>query len=113
MEITQATYALSALAQESRLAAFRLLVKAGREGLPAGEIARELNIPHNTLSTHLAHLTRAGLLSSRRTGRSILYSVDFQGTRALLEFLIEDCCQGVPEVCDLALQSVLPGCCSS
>lgn len=113
MEIKQATDALSALAQSSRLAAFRLLVRAGSPGLPAGDIAEALDIPHNTLSTHLAILTRAGLLRSRREGRSIIYSVDFDGTRALLGFLIEDCCQGAHEICSPALDTLLPGCCES
>ena len=112
-DIAQATDALAALAQESRLEAFRLLVRAGSEGLPAGDIARTLDIPHNTLSTHLAHLTRAGLLSSRREGRSVIYRVDFEGTRQLLGFLMEDCCLGSPEACGLALESVLPACCSN
>lgn len=108
-----ATEALAALAQESRLSAFRLLVRAGPPGLAAGDIAQSLGIPHNTLSTHLAVLTRAGLLRSRREGRSVIYSVDFDGTRSLLGFLLEDCCRGAPEACGLALDSVLPGCCES
>lgn len=111
MEITRGAQALAALAQESRLAAFRLLVRAGAPGLCAGDIAQALGIPHNTLSTHLATLNRAGLIRSRREGRSIIYSVDFDGTRALLGFLIEDCCQGTPELCSPALETVLPGCC--
>ncbi len=111
MEINQATDALSALAQESRLSVFRLLVKAGATGLSAGDIADSLDIRHNTLSTHLSILTRAGLLCSRREGRSVIYRVDFDGTRALLGFLLEDCCQGAPEVCSPVLESVLPGCC--
>lgn len=111
MEMTGATRALAALSQEHRLSAFRLLVRAGTEGLAAGAIARELAIPHNTLSTHLAALVGAGLVASRRDGRSIIYSVDFAGTRALLAFLLEDCCLGAPETCDLALASVLPACC--
>jgi len=113
MDIKQATEALSALAQESRLAAFRLLVRAGSPGLAAGDIAAALGIPHNTLSTHLAILTRAGLLRSRRDSRSVIYSIDFDGTRALLGFLVEDCCQGAPEVCRPALDAVLPGCCAT
>lgn len=113
MEIAHATSALSALAQESRLAVFRLLVRAGASGLPAGDIAEALDIRHNTLSTHLAILTRAGLLRSRREGRSVIYSVDFDGTRALLGFLLEECCQGAPEICSPALDTVLPGCCES
>lgn len=113
MDINQAASALSALAQESRLSTFRLLVRAGSPGLPAGDIAEALAIPHNTLSTHLAILTRAGLLRSRREGRSVIYSVDFEGTRALLSFLIEDCCQGTPEICSPALDTVLPNCCEA
>jgi len=111
MEINQATSALSALAQESRLAIFRLLIRAGISGLPAGDIAEALEIRHNTLSTHLAILSRAGLLRSRREGRSVIYSVDFDGTRGLLGFLLEDCCQGAPEICSPVLDTVLPGCC--
>lgn len=107
----QATAALSALAQESRLAVFRLLIRAGADGLSAGDIADLLDIRHNTLSTHLAILNRAGLLSSRRDGRSVIYRVDFDGTRALLGFLLEDCCQGAPEICSPALDTVLAGCC--
>lgn len=110
MDIKQATHALSALAQESRLSIFRLLVRAGSPGLPAGGIAEALTIRHNTLSTHLAILTRAGLLRSRREGRRVIYSVDFDGTRALLGFLIEDCCQGTPEICSPVLDTVLSSC---
>lgn len=111
MEIRTATRSLAALAQESRLAAFRLLVRAGGDGMAAGAIAQTLDIPNNTLSTHLAALQNAGLIRSRREGRSIIYSVDFDGTRALLGFLLEDCCQGAPEVCTPALDSVLADCC--
>jgi len=111
VDILSATNALGALSQETRLGVFRLLVRNGPEGLPAGDIARALSIPHNTLSTHLAILTRAGLACSRREGRSIIYSVDFEGTRDLLSFLMEDCCQGHPDVCGPLLDNVLPGCC--
>jgi DNA-binding transcriptional ArsR family regulator len=113
VELSSATDALSALAQESRLSVFRMLVRAGAPGLPAGELAQALAIPHNTLSTHLAILTRAGLLRFRREGRNIIYSVDFDGTRALLGFLIEDCCQGAPGICSPVLDALLPGCCAS
>ncbi len=108
-----AVQSLGALAQESRLEAFRLLVRSGDEGLAAGEIARALEIPHNTLSSHLSILVNAGLLKSRRESRSIIYSVDFDGTRKLLSFLMEDCCQGNPEVCMPVLESLLPGCCDT
>ncbi len=111
MDIDSAVRSLGALAQHSRLAAFRLLVRAGTQGLPAGEIAQALSIPHNTLSSHLATLVQGGLVCSRREGRSIIYSIDFAGTRALLGFLVEDCCRGAPEICSPALDSVLAGCC--
>jgi DNA-binding transcriptional ArsR family regulator len=101
MDISTATHALSALAHENRLGTFRLLIETGVDGMSAGDIARSLGIPHNTMSTHLAILTRAGLLNSRRDGRSIFYSVDFDGTRGLLGFLIQDCCKGNPEICKL------------
>ena len=113
MEISTAVRALGALAQESRLAAFRLLVRAGGPGMAAGEIARALEVPHNTLSTHLATLAQAGLVGSRRDGRSIVYRVDFEGTRSLLAFLLEDCCRGAPELCSPAIDSVLKECCPS
>ena len=102
---------MGALAQETRLETFRLLVRTGAGGMAAGEIARTLDIPHNTLSSHLAILVNAGLVGSRRDGRSIIYSVNFDGTRDLLSFLMEDCCQGHPDVCAPVLDSVLPGCC--
>jgi ArsR family transcriptional regulator, arsenate/arsenite/antimonite-responsive transcriptional repressor len=111
MDISTATKTLSALSQPTRLEAFRLLVRCGSEGLPAGEIARALDIPHNTMSSHLTILVNAGIITSRRKGRSIIYSIDFEGTRELLSFLMEDCCQGRPEVCRQVLDSVLPGCC--
>ena len=112
MEIKAAIGSLAALAQESRLQAFRLLVRRGSVGLAAGEIARQLDIPHNTLSSHLTILAHAGLVNSKREGRSIIYFADFAGTRALLAFLMEDCCQGSPEICSPVLDSVLSGCCT-
>ena len=111
MEIKEASTALGALAQQTRLEAFRLLVRAGHGGLPAGDIAEELGIPNNTLSSHLAILVRAGLLESERYGRSIVYRVQFEGARALLSFLLEDCCQGDRAVCASAVESAMPGCC--
>ena len=90
---------LGALAQPTRLAAFRLLVRAGPEGLPAGEAARRLNVPHNTMSGHLAELARAGLVRSRRDGRSVVYAADLDGLAGLVEFLVADCCGGRPEEC--------------
>lgn len=99
MEISHAVTAFSALAQKSRLKIFRLLVQCGPEGMAAGDIARRLEIPHNTLSFHVAILSRAKLVSSRKDGRSIIYSVDLEGTRELLSFLVDDCCHGKPELC--------------
>lgn len=98
MESDIAIRRLSALAQESRLAVFRLLVRAGREGVPAGEIARVLDVPPNTLSAQLNILANASLVVSRREGRSIIYGADYDRMSELLVYLMEDCCQGRPEV---------------
>lgn len=99
MEIKQALLALTALAQESRLRVFRLLVPAGEVGIPAGEIAEQLGIPSTTLTFHLKELSHAGLVASRREGRSIVYSLRCGGMSELLKFLAQDCCQGQPELC--------------
>jgi DNA-binding transcriptional ArsR family regulator len=99
MELPTAVEALSALAQEHRLAVFRLLVRAGPEGVAAGEVARALGVLPNTLSTHLTILAHAGLVQSRRAGRSVIYSADYDGMRDLLGFLVADCCAGRPEIC--------------
>ena len=111
MEVNQAEKALGALAQERRLRVFRLLVRAGLEGLAAGDIAQQLAVPANTMSTHLAVLSRAGLIVSRREGRSVIYAVDLEGTRKLLSFLVEDCCRGKPEICRPLIASALARCC--
>lgn len=84
--------ALSALAQESRLRVFRLLVTAGRAGMPAGQIAEELAITPNTLSFHLSHLKNAGLVAVRREGRSLIYSAEYGRVRAVIDYLTENCC---------------------
>lgn len=99
MESKAVTDALGALAQETRLAIFRLLVQVGPEGLPAGTIGERLEIPAPTLSFHLAQLVRAGLALSKREGRSIYYAANYGGMNALLSYLTEDCCQGRPEIC--------------
>jgi ArsR family transcriptional regulator len=99
MEMRQAVAALTALAQESRLLIFRLLVPEGTEGMAAGEIAEKLEIPAATLTFHLKELLHAGLIESRREGRSIRYSLKICGMRDLLTFLTEDCCKGRPELC--------------
>ena len=99
METPAAVTALSALAHEGRMDVFRLLVRAGPEGMAAGEIARATGALSNTLSTNLAILSRAGLVASRRDGRSIIYAAAYERMRDLLAFLMEDCCAGKPEVC--------------
>jgi ArsR family transcriptional regulator len=100
---------LSALAQEARLDVFRLLVKAGPDGKAAGDIARALETPANTLSAQLLLLSNAGLIRARRDGRSIIYAVNFDAMSDLLLFLTEDCCGGRPEVC-LPLAKVASQC---
>jgi len=99
MESTSAVTALSALAHEGRLAIFRLLVRAGAEGMAAGEIARATGALANTLSSNLNILSAAGLVTSRRAGRSIIYAAAYGRMRDLLAFLMEDCCAGKPEIC--------------
>jgi ArsR family transcriptional regulator len=113
MDISSTLKALAALAQESRLNAFRLLVRSGREGMAAGQIARQLSIPHNTLSSHLTILSNARLVTSHREGRSIIYQINFDGTRELLSFLVEDCCQGQSELSSPLLDSLLTDCCAN
>jgi ArsR family transcriptional regulator len=94
METTQAVSALSALAQPSRLAAFRLLVAAGPHGMAAGAIGEQLDLPPATLSFHLAGLTRAGLAQSRQEGRFVIYTANFENMNSLVAFLTENCCGG-------------------
>lgn len=99
MESSSAIDAFSALAQPTRLAIVKLLVRAGQEGVAAGDIAREVAAPPSTLSTHLAILSRAGLIKAQRESRSIIYSMDMDALGGLLVFVVEDCCQGRPEIC--------------
>lgn len=99
MKTNQAVRALSALAQESRLNVFRLLVGAGDKGLAAGEIAERLDLPAATLSFHLKELAATGLIAADRDGRSLIYSLQPDVMSELLQFLMEDCCQGRPELC--------------
>jgi len=94
METTDAVAALGALAQENRLDVFRLLVRTGPDGLPAGEIAERLKIAPATLSFHLAQLRQAGLATMKREGRSLIYSADYDGMNDLMSFLTENCCAG-------------------
>ena len=99
MDNGQAVESLSALAQENRLTVFRMLIREGPSGLPAGVIARRAGLAPSNLSFHLARLESAGLLRSWREARRIFYAADIEGTRQLLAFLTEDCCQGRPELC--------------
>ena len=99
MESTPAVAALSALAHEGRISIFRLLVRAGQGGMAAGDIARATGALPNTLSSNLNILSGAGLVTSRRKGRSIIYAAAYGQMRDLLAFLMEDCCAGSPEVC--------------
>ena len=99
MDAPDAIGALGALAHPARLEVFRLLVQAGPEGMAAGEIARVTGAPLSTLSTNLSVLAHAGLADSRRDGRSIIYSAGYGRMRALLAFLMEDCCAGKAEIC--------------
>ena len=99
MDTLTAVDTLSALAQPSRLQIFRLLVKHSPAGLAAGKIADDNGVRHYTKSTHVEILTTDGLLKSERDGRSIIYSVNPQGIKSLLAYLVEDCCNGQPELC--------------
>lgn len=110
MKTTHALEAFQALSQETRLAALRLLVQAGPNGLAAGAIAARLGVQPSTLSTHLAILERAGLVASRRDSRHIFYAAQYEGLRRLLAFLMEDCCQGRPEICGGLVASKTAAC---
>jgi len=109
MEKDPVILSLTALAQTTRLDVFRLLVSHEPEGLPAGEIARELAVLHNTMSTHLAILCRAGLIRSERRSRSIIYRADLERFRAVATFLLKDC-GGRPEVCAPLIEDLTPCC---
>src|SRR6202163_1158877 len=102
MENTEAVIALAALAQDNRLDVFRLLVQAGPEGLPAGQVASALDLAPNTLTFHFDRLRSAGLVTVRRAGRSMIYAARFETMNELLSFLTENCCQGAAEACSPA-----------
>jgi len=106
MEMNEAVEALAALAHDTRLSVFRLLVKAGPEGLSAGEIAERLDARQNTMSSHLHKLARAGIVSSERHGRHIIYRADFDAVGDLLLYLMEDCCGGDAKVCGPVVASI-------
>ena len=113
METSLAVSALSALAHEGRLTIFRELVQAGPEGLPAGEVGRRMCVAPSTISASLAVLAHAGLVTSRRDGRSIIYAAAYDRMAGLLGFLVQDCCRGRAEVCvPLAAITRDLGCCA-
>jgi ArsR family transcriptional regulator, arsenate/arsenite/antimonite-responsive transcriptional repressor len=104
--------ALAALGQPTRLEIFRMLIRAEPNGLTAGALAEVIGCPHNTLSSHIAILARSGLVRGRRDGRSIIYRAGVEGIRALVSFLVTDCCDGHPELCHLedAIRAAACGC---
>ena len=106
MDTNNALASFAALSQETRLEAFRLLVRHEPEGLPAGEVARELGVPHNTMSAHLAVLARAGLVVSHRRSRSIIYRANLDRVKETVQFLVRDCCGGHPSICEPLLASL-------
>lgn len=110
MENEDAITALAALAQPTRLDTFRLLVKHEPAGIPAGELARILDVPQNTMSAHLATLSRAGLVNGERQSRSIIYRADLDRFRELTLFMIKDCCGGSAELCAPLIKSLTPCC---
>ncbi|WP_430253599.1 ArsR/SmtB family transcription factor [Neorhizobium sp. DAR64872/K0K18] len=110
MESEVAILALAALAQPTRLEAFRLLVRHEPDGLPAGDIARALAVPQNTMSAHLNILSRAGLVSSQRQSRVVTYRVEMETLRELVLFLLKDCCGGNAELCAPLITELTPCC---
>ena len=110
METENAVLALAALAQPTRLQAFRVLVKHEPDGMAAGDLALVLEVPQNTLSAHLAVLSRAGLVTSQRHSRSIVYRANLAAFQQVALFLLQDCCGGHPEVCAPLLESLTPCC---
>ena len=111
MESEETILALAALAQPTRLEAFRLLVRHEPNGLAAGDIARALAVPQNTMSSHLAVLSRAGLISAERFSRSIVYRAELSHLRSVMLFMLRDCCDGRPEICAPLIEDLAP-CCS-
>ena len=110
MDNIEAIAALAALAQTTRLDTFRLLVTREPDGVPAGELARLMAVPQNTMSAHLSILARAGLVSGERRSRSIIYRADLARLRELTLFLLKDCCGGRPDVCAPLIADLTPCC---
>jgi ArsR family transcriptional regulator, arsenate/arsenite/antimonite-responsive transcriptional repressor len=111
MEIRLAVMALAALAQETRLSIYRLLVEAGPEGVAAGRIGEALEVPGATLSFHLKELARASLVSARQEKQFIYYAVDFERMAELMTFLTQNCCKGMPQECLTVVETELGRCC--
>jgi len=111
MKIREAVSALAALAQETRLSIYRILVQAGPEGVSAGRIGEELEVAPATLSFHLKELSHAGLVSSRQEGRFIYYSANFERMAAIMTFLTHNCCQGMPQECLTVNDTQVASCC--
>lgn len=99
MKLLEACETLSAISQPARLRVFRALIREGQEGIIAGDLARRLDLPKPTLSFHLKELSQAGLIASEKTGRTITYRIRQERVRQLMSFLLDDCCQGRPELC--------------
>jgi len=112
MKTPQAVAALAALAQETRLSVFRLLIEAGPDGLPAGQIAGALKVAPATLSFHLKELSHAGLVHGRQEGRFMIYTADFECMAALMTFLTRNCCKGMPSECLETVETALSRCCA-
>jgi DNA-binding transcriptional ArsR family regulator len=113
MESSDAISALAALAQPTRLEVFRRLVQHEPDGLPAGELARALDVPQNTMSAHLATLSRASLIEGKRQSRSIIYRASLDRFRALTLFLLKDCCGGNAALCAPLIDELTPCCAAS
>ena len=111
MDISTATESFSALSQPTRLTAFRRLIAAHPEGLPAGKIARLCRVPHNTMSSHLGALSSARLVTSHRQGRTVIYRADLAGLRRLVVFLTRECCGGRVDLCAPLLADIVDPCC--
>ena len=112
METKSAVASLTALAQETRLSVFRLLVERGPEGMAAGEVGNKLDVPPATLSFHLKELSHAGLVTSRQDGRFVYYAAKFEHMAALMSFLTQNCCRGIPQECLTVVETALGRCCA-
>lgn len=110
MDIKQATESFAALSQSTRIEALRILIKTGGDGMLAGDLSDFMGVRQNTMSANLSVLLQAGLVRNEREGRAIRYFADFDGLRAVLSFLMEDCCGGAPEKCQALLDDIACGC---